>query len=278
VNTIVSNRATAKSQLEDVQTKWNAVLRDYVSWATDDKNEERQIAGALALGKSWGASRDTELIAGVRLESCNASADATLFGEARGAPGAAGREWEKIRHSTTLTAMPRRDSAGLDSATFSLAALQDCRSRLLRLSTALKTVPAHADEAELRAETFREVVHKSWSCLGRANLADFDLRHAALWEAHLSEANLEDADLCGADLRNARLTGLWSPHSSFALANLFRATIDEPLKSRALDCGAVEMDKDPYRLWSSAGYPLPKSWASWRTAGYPVGPTGQPLR
>ena len=306
VNTIVSNRATAKFQIEDVQTKWNAVLRDYVSWATDDKNEARQIAGALALGKSWGASRDTELIAGVlssllssdkkavrdasseaigwahgwprRVESCNAPADATLFGEARGAPGAVGREWEKIRHSTTLAAMPRRDFACLDSATFSSAALEDCRGRLLQRSTALKTVPAHADEVELRAETFREVVHKSWSCLDRANLADFDLRHAALWEAHLSEANLEEADLCGADLRGAHLAGLWAPRSTFALANLYRASLDEALKKRALDCGAVEMDKDSWRLWSDAGYPLPKSWPSWRTAGFPVSPSGQPLR
>ena len=305
-NTIVSNRATAKFQIEDVQTKWNAVLRDYVSWATDDKNEERQIAGALALGKSWNASRDSELIAGVlssllssdkkavrdasseaigwahgwprRVESCNASADATLFGEARGAPGAVGREWEKVRHSTTLAAMPRRDFACTDPATFSPPALEDCRSRLTQRSTALKSVPARADEAELRAETFREVVHKSWSCLDRANLADFDLRHASLWDAHLSEANLEEADLCGADLRNARLTGLWAPHSTFALANVFRATMDEPLKSRALDCGAVEMDKDAWRLWSSAGYPLPKSWPSWRSSGYAVSPRGLPLR
>jgi hypothetical protein len=306
VNTIVSNRATAKFQLEDVQTKWNAVLRDYVAWATDDKNEERQIAGALALGKSWDASRDTELIAGVlssllssdkkavrdasaeaigwahgwprRVESCNASADATLFGEARGAPGAVGREWEKIRHSTTLAALPRRDFSCSDAASFSVAALEDCRARLSQRSTALKTLPAHADEAELRAETFREVIHKSWSCLDRANLADFDLRHASLWEAHLSEANLEDADLCGADLRNARLTGLWSPHSSMALANIYKASIDAPTKERALACGSVEMDKDSWRSWSTAGYPLPKSWPAWRTAGYPVTPTGQPLR
>jgi hypothetical protein len=305
-NTIATNRATTRFQAEDVRTKWNAVLRDYVSWATDDKNEARQIAGALALGKSWNEYRDDELIAGVlssllssekkpvrdaaaeaigwahgwprRAANCNADADTILFGDARGAPGAVGREWEKVRHSTTLAAMPRRDFSCADKATFGAALLEDCRGRLTQRSIALKSVPAHADEAELRAETFREVIQKSSACLGRANLGHFDLRRAGLPEARLEEANLEEADLCGADLRSARLNGLWAPRSTFALANLYRAAIDAPLKARALDCGAVEMDNDPYRLWSDAGFPLPASWESWRSSGFAVDPSGHPLR
>jgi hypothetical protein len=303
-NTVVSNRSTARFQAEDVRTKWNAVLRDYVSWATDDHSEARQIAGALALGKAWHEYQDDELIAGVlasllssdkksvrdaaseaigwehgwphRAETCNANADALLFGDARGAQGGVGREWEKVRQNKELLKLPRRDFSCADKASFQPELLEDCRGRLSARALALKA--GYADDVELRAETFREVAHKSWACLERKNLSRFDLRHATLWEAHLEETNLEEADLCGADLRNARLTGAFTPRASFALANIYKASMDETLKTRALDCGAVEMDKDAWRLWTDAGFPLPKSWDAWRGSGFAVSSSGLPLR
>jgi hypothetical protein len=306
VNTYVSNRATQQFQAQDLQVRWNAVLRDYVSWATDDKSETRQIAGALALGKAWNQFGTDELIGGVlasllsssgkgvrdaaveaigqahgvpeRIVSCNAAASRLLFGEAHGAPGAVGREWEKLRPTPSLAKLPRRDLICADAATFRPEELEDCRGRLALRVRALKNPGDLPDDAELRAESIRQAVHQSWACLNGANLSHFDLRHADLPEGQLQEANLEDADLCGADLRLARLTGVTAPRASFALANVAKAQMDEALKKRVVACGAVEMEKDAYRQWGEAGYPFPKSWESWRLSGYAVDLSGHPLR
>ena len=126
--------------------------------------------------------------------------------------------------------------------------------------------------------------------LWTANRADFsrcDLTYAtfsdcSLRNAKFGGATLRQARFRGSDLEGADFTGVSDADTcDMAGANISHVTgFDEAQTDRFFREGAVEMSKDNFDKWKSAGQRLPSDAnerLDWRKAGFSLGPDRNPI-
>jgi hypothetical protein len=235
-----------------------ATFERYLNWATDDKSSDKQVAGIMSLGQSWGQGHDDVIAAtlssllaaqnpGVRLSAADAIGlaitkicdDTTqipqesrdrirlLYGTHSGEIGLVLREQSVLRSVNDLPSMPDPDITGNSS----------------------RALAGHGVKSTIQA------IRKNWECLAGANLRGADLSGAELYEARLQGADLREANLNGANLFHANLEGIICNDQNSKLFDIagirnanIKGVVNAPPKFRewALSQGAVEMDLDPW--------------------------------